>query len=381
MAFCLGLVEAGARLLVARQLQAAPAGPPLSRFDPELGWSNVPGTRRQITRDEYDVTLVINSHGLRGPERDYRVPAGVRRTLLLGDSFAEGYYADEPRTFRAVLEQVLDGPCGRHEVINGGVQGYSTDQEYLFYRAEGRKYGARLVLLLFYSNDLLYNTSPVGSGGEAKPYFDLAADGALVRRNQPVPLVDDPERGNRQNPRLAGPRPWRGSMALRLLSNRTVESSPRLHAALATLGLVEPAPADPPREFWPFGPGHEREVEDMWARTRALLQALKRDVEADGARLAVVYVPVRFEVNPEVWKLTRARYHLGRRWNPDRVPARLKAVCAELGIPVVDPREPLRRAEAQGAAYFTRDQHWNGVGNEVAAHAAEPLARELLACP
>ena len=381
LAVCAALLEAGARLWVDLQArrQEHVMDPPISRYDPQLGWFHVAGAERRVSRSEFDVRLKFNKHGLRGPDRDYAPPPGVRRTLVLGDSFAEGYYVDEGQTVAAVLEGLLRR-CGPHEVINAGVQGYSTDQEYLFYLHDGRRYGSRLVLLLFYSNDLRYNTSPVGSGGEAKPYFEVDDRGALVRRNDPVP-PPDPSRTSRARPGAHRPVPWRGSMALRLLSNRTVDGNPPLHAVLSRLGLVEPVSREAPIELWPYGPGHAREVEEEWRRTRAILAALRAQVTADGATLALLYVPVRFEVNDAVWQLTRERYRLGRRWEVDRVFERLQEVCRDLDIPLIDPREPLRRSERSAAAYYTRDVHWNAVGNAIAAHAAEPLAREIFGCP
>ena len=78
--------------------------------------------------------------------------------LLLGDSITEGYSVEEPYTLRSVLEALLNSRReGRFEVINGGTAGYSTDQEYLFYRDEGVSYAPRVVVLLFYYNDVLYN--------------------------------------------------------------------------------------------------------------------------------------------------------------------------------------------------------------------------------
>src|SRR5439155_918914 len=210
LAVCAALLEAGARLWVDLQArrQEHVMDPPISRYDPRLGWFHVAGAERRVSRSEFDVRLKFNKHGLRGPDRDYAPPPGVRRTLILGASFAEGYYVDEGQTVAAVLEGLLRR-CGPHEVINAGVQGYSTDQEYLFYLHDGRRYGSRLVLLLFYSNDLRYNTSPVGSGGEAKPYFEVDDRGALVRRNDPVP-PPDPSRPSRAPPGAHGPVPWRG---------------------------------------------------------------------------------------------------------------------------------------------------------------------------
>src|SRR5262245_61702990 len=98
------LVEAGARVW-ARRLQGAPGTvrEPLLQFDPKLGWSKPPGAQATIQRNEYKQDLRINSHGLRGPERDYGKPPGVRRVLLLGDSFVEGYTVAEDDTVAAVL--------------------------------------------------------------------------------------------------------------------------------------------------------------------------------------------------------------------------------------------------------------------------------------
>ena len=377
------IIEGAARAWVHASLaRARRQAPPLalSRYHEVLGWDKTPGAAQTVRRPEFDISLQFNSKGLRGPERDYAKPPGTRRVLILGDSFAEGYYVEEGQTVRAVLEDLLDREgCGRWEVINGGTIAYSTDQEYLFYKTEGHRYGAEAVMVLFYYNDLYYNASEVGPGGEPKPYFEVD-EGALVARNSPVPA---PAKGllNRQEPGVPAPKPWHGSIALRLLSNRTVDASPRLHRLLARLGLVEPVSPAPPKEYWPFSRDHAREVNDMWERTHHILTALKADVEGHGARLAVLYVPVRFEVNDRVWELSRQRYHMGRRWDRDVVFERLRAVCDDLGIPLVDPRDELRRQEATGApAYYTRDVHWTAFGNAVAAHLLEPLVRSWLPC-
>jgi hypothetical protein len=374
------VTEGAARVHAAWLVRPDPAAAlrPISRFHPVLGWDKPPGGESRIRRPEFDVLIQINARGLRGPDYDYAKPAGRRRVLILGDSFAEGYYVDEPETARAVLEKRLNaGPCPGWEVVNGGTIAYSTDQEYLFFREEGHRYQPDLVALLFYHNDLLYNARPRGPGGEVKPFFQVE-DGRLVERNRA--LQPDPGGApNRQSPGRAPLQPWRGSIALRLLSNRTVDSSPGLHRALGRLGLVEPIGTEPPREFWPYGPGRGREVDEMWRTTEALLGALKRDVEAYGARLAVLYIPARFEVNDAVWQTTRARYKLGRRWDPYVVHDRLKRILDAQGTPLLDPRDALRATEATGPpAYYTRDVHWNAVGNAVAA---EGLQRWVEAQP
>jgi hypothetical protein len=380
--FCLGVAEVGARLVDALRVRGEARAladlKPFSRHHPLLGWEKNPGAERHIRRPEIDVHMAWNAHGQRGPERDYVRPPGVRRVLLIGDSFAAGYYAEEPETLRAVLEAQLARSCGGPiEVLNGGTGAYSTDQEYLYYQSEGQRFGAEVVVLLFYYNDLAYNLSPTGVSGEAKPFFTLDGE-RLVLQNTPIPapVSDKP---NRQNPGVSALAPWHGSIALRMLSDRTADSAPRLHRFLSRLGLVQPVSSHPSRELTVYGLAPE--TPSMWRVTEAILAALEREVAGHGARLVVLHVPARFEVNDGVWELTRERYQMGRRWDRNRVFERLKVACERIGVPLVDPREGLRRAEASPApAYYTRDTHWNAVGNRVAAEALLPAAREALRC-
>jgi lysophospholipase L1-like esterase len=378
---CLLLLEVAARLVewqrVGAARQAIRTGGAAMRFHPVLGWEKAPGATLYVKRSEFEVVMHMNSHGLRGPERDYACPSGTRRVLVIGDSFAAGYYVNDQQTLAAVLERLLsDTPCGSVQVLNGGTGGYSTDQEYLFYKIEGQRYEPRVVVLMLYYNDLLYNIRDSGSQGEPKPCFDLA-DGELEPRN--VPLTPPARPGSRVGEDVERISPWRGSLALRLLGMRTSDSAPRLNRWLAALGLVPPVAQTAASELWVYGPGAENPA--MWRTTTALLRALRDEAVRHGARLVVLYVPVRFEVNDSVWDLTRARYKMGRLWKREKVFDRLQAACAELAVPLVDPRQALRAAEASPQpAYYTRDVHWNDVGNELAATAAEPAVRRALGC-
>jgi hypothetical protein len=382
LAVVVGLLEVGARLYV-RGLAARPmtGHGSITRYHPILGWDKPPGGAVRLRRPEYETEVRINAHGLRGPDRNHGKPPGVRRVLLLGDSFTEGYHVPEERTVRALLEAELAGTgCTGAEVINGGTSAYSTDQEYLFFQIEGYRYQPDLVVLLFFFNDLYYNTAAETVRGEAKPYFELEGD-RLVLRNSPVPSPPPGEELRKPEEREYRLKPWRGSMALRLLSNRTGESSPSLHRFLARLGLVEPHPEElPPTEYWPYGPPRRPEVEDMWRRTDAILRALKGDVERRGARLLVFYIPCRFEVNDTAWELTRDRYNLGGRWRRERVFERLEATCRALGVALVDPRAALRRAESAEGAYLVKDGHWAAPGHAAAARVLAPVVGSLLRC-
>src|SRR5262249_56711745 len=95
-----------------------------------LGWRNRPGAEARLRGIEYDVSVHINSRGLRGPECEYQRTGRARRVLLLGGSFAEGYTVSEDKTVRARLEERLrTSGCGPVEVINGGGARDGTERE------------------------------------------------------------------------------------------------------------------------------------------------------------------------------------------------------------------------------------------------------------
>jgi hypothetical protein len=349
------------------------------RFHPLLGWEKVPSHTHRAQRGEgIDYVFRYNSHGLRGPERGYERAAGTRRVLVLGDSFAEGFFTSAEGTVPAVLERRLaEQGCAPCEAINGGTAAYSTDQEYLFYRDEGRRYGAQAVVLMFYYNDLLYDIMPVGVNGGPKPLFVLEGD-ALRLTNTPL-VAPRPLTLEEHMARIQPQPPWFGSLALRRLADRLDVAHPRLARALACFGIAPLNTPTPAEELTVFGVGER--VPEMWRVTHALLRELKRAVEADGARLVVLYVPVIFEVDAREWELTRERYRLGRRWDPDKVIDKLSVICGELGIPLADPREALRRANASGhSPYYRSDFHWNDTGHHIGAEVVTPFVHTALDC-
>ncbi len=100
----------------------------------------------------------INHQGMRA-ERDYSYekPRGVRRIVVLGDSFAIGYEVDVQQTFAMVLQRELRNRHPAVEVLNAGVSGFSTGEEAVYIERELIKYEPDVVVVSFYENDLLDN--------------------------------------------------------------------------------------------------------------------------------------------------------------------------------------------------------------------------------
>lgn len=150
-------------------------------YDPDLGWKNAPGW--SIERP--NMVVSVNSHGLRGPERDYVKQNGVRRILILGDSFTFGYGVSDDETYPAVLEQMLRENREGYEILNMGVNGYGTDQQYLTLIQEGDCYAPDLVVLALFTGNDFFDVQSAALSYSAKPYF---VDESLRVNNVPVPL-------------------------------------------------------------------------------------------------------------------------------------------------------------------------------------------------
>jgi len=162
------------------------AGPALYRHDSLLGWEKRPDTEVTMRTAEWDVRISTNRYGLRGPDVSREKPDRTTRILLLGDSFLEGYSVSQQEMISTVLEQELRASGLEDvEVLNGGTAGYSTDQELLFFVRDGFAFEPDVTVLLFYFNDVWFNSRSNYWRG-AKPYYELT-DTGLALRGVPVP--------------------------------------------------------------------------------------------------------------------------------------------------------------------------------------------------
>src|SRR5262245_28459975 len=107
--------------------------PRMMQLDDQLGWKHTPNVSKEFKNELGErITVVQNAYGHRGRERPLAKSPDKYRILVLGDSFTEGVQVGEDDLFTAVLEH--DDP--RLEVLNTGVGGYGTVQEYLYLERE-----------------------------------------------------------------------------------------------------------------------------------------------------------------------------------------------------------------------------------------------------
>ena len=184
----------------------------------------------------------INADGLRDRTRTHEKPEGYRRIAFLGDSVTLGADMREDEAYPQRLEVRFRAEGRRVEVMNVALWGWSTRQERIAWQRIARSYHPDQAVLAICLNDIpeLFNNLSRPPRWLAR----LHGKSALVR------LVVNAE-------------------------GREIDNVERLFS-------------DPEA-------GRVREAMDGFFEE---IRALRREVEADGAKFAVIVFPFRFQVQP-----------------------------------------------------------------------------------
>src|SRR5215510_3978165 len=156
--------------------------PKQMKVDPILGWYHASNSQRYRTTEGVKVLVVQNKIGHRGPNYESRTADGKKRVLILGDSFTEGSHVGEDELFSNIIES----DYSNLEVMNAGVGGWSTVQEYLYLKEFGIDLHPNLVLLMFFDNDLDENCLSFYPSIGPRPFASIQ-DGRLAINQFPSP--------------------------------------------------------------------------------------------------------------------------------------------------------------------------------------------------
>ena len=154
------------------------------RYDPVLGWSNIPDARGTFSRAEFSYELNINSLGLRGAGITTEKPVGTRRIAVLGDSFVWGIGAAEPELFTTLLAESLPAT----QVLNFGVAGYSPIQYHLL-TDKVLALDPDLVIISFCLGNDFADAVYWNRYDYYKPYARLDESGQLLIDGYPIPDI------------------------------------------------------------------------------------------------------------------------------------------------------------------------------------------------
>jgi hypothetical protein len=127
-----------------------------------------------VWRQENRATITTNSYGLIGKACKQEKPAGVFRIAVVGDSFTEAVQVSPEKNFCSQLEKVLNEQSSsgvKYEVLNFGVSGQGTGQEYLVLQHMAMAFQPDVVILAFFPQNDFRNNVEALQRDTARPYF------------------------------------------------------------------------------------------------------------------------------------------------------------------------------------------------------------------
>lgn len=346
--------------------------------DPVTGVAHIPGEEGLQTA-EGRAYVRINSAGFRDVERTLTKPASTFRIAVIGDSYVEAFQVERPDSVCLVIERALRGRFGADmavEVLNFGVSGYGTGQEYLLVRDRVMAYAPNLVLLAFYvGNDVSDNLRELKKVPYV-PYFTLR-EGVLTLDSSFLSSSEYKTRSAWYSRTFVATK--RYSRLLQFVDQVRRQWSRRQRRREAA-----PRGSEEDRRLFEEPPtGHMLRA---WEVTETLLIATRDLVEARGARFAVFTIGAGSQVTADTASRDRfkLRHGLADLLYPQR---RLRELGDRAGFPILNLAPEFLRVATDDGIYFhgfgesLGHGHWNQRGHEMAGRLiADWLCSETPGC-
>ncbi len=323
-------------------------------YHPVLGYRFIPQMTARVSHESGGYLIHCNQAGFRcDHEAAAAKPAGHFRVLLFGDSYTAGDGVSNGQRYGDRLEAALPNT----EVLNFGLPGSGTDQQYLAFREFCRDMAYDLLLICPLVENLRRNitTSRItlqGTDGRyvrrPKPYFSLEA-GRLTLHNTPVPRQVEPV-DNPYADVIAATSSGKSALrrTLSRLARPVFDRYPRFRGLVQRLrGICDPIEYE--------DPGHP-----AWLLMKAILLNWARESTAP-----VVLAPLP------------TPGHIYRHLRCDGYRARFAELASEPGLEVVDIVPGFWRLSPRQrrACQFPTDPHLTARGHQVVADALVPCVR------
>lgn len=303
--------------------------------------------------------FVINSRGFYSPEYAYAKKPGVRRIVLLGDSYAAGVIGYR-NTFIRLLERHLNETDSGHtyEIVNLGYPCIGTSVELKILELEGLKYHPDLIIeSVFVGNDefdAVYNRTME----EKSRNITIAPYPELYYRSKFLTLIWRLMAQKKEKKGIAHIENTNGKV-LGVYTGKNIgdESIPSFSDAEFTdiyarwLDIMNP----------------ESDLQATIPSMASDIAEMKKLSERSGAGFVVLLFPAEFQVNRTLLKEVSDASHrdIGS-FEIDLPQTKLRSGLERNKISYID-YYPYLLADASSSSYFLpRDTHLNSAGNEAA---------------
>lgn len=323
------------------------------QFNEVVGPKRIPDIKFKERTSEFGlITHRTNSLGFVDSEHKLEKEENTYRIVFLGDSWTEALQVPRDKTFCKILETKLNeiGANKKFEIINLGVSGYATGQEYLVLKEFGLKYNPDLVVLIFYArNDVFYNSLSLYDGS-SEPYFDLK-DGLLTQVHYPQPITHNKLVSfiikHFQSPRFFYKK-------IQLLKTR-IENWKNQLAKEEDMSIDE--------QLRIYNRYYDNNWKKAWQITGALIKEININSQNNKADLLVVYLPAAIEANPELWKEALDKYPAMKNleWDLEKPNYILKEFSQETNINYLDLLPSFREYISEtGEDLYSNHFNYNG---------------------
>lgn len=368
------------------------------------------GMDRPVYNEERkgEVRIRTNAEGFRTPEFAPKPPDSLR-VVLLGDSFTSQIQVEEEHSVAGLLRTREVG--GRKlDVVNLGIDGIHTGQEWLVMKEYGAALEPDLVVLQFFApNDVREACVRTCGGNELRFGLaggELVTHGRSSRKKLSAWLNRNSYLYRWQKPRVenlvGGIKGWwkarqagyrevvaENEAGMRESTAPAEGAAPPAATPASSAPESAPAPPAPPKRppyqgvpewYWVYLP-YDEAWEEAWRITEILVGRIHALCQASGARLVILNAPHHYEVDEGLRQEafdTLYPYIPRDWWDFQKPHRRMREIAGKLGVPFVEPLEALQAHWRAGgpSTHYPRG-HYTVEGSAVVEGVLLETLREL----
>ena len=345
------ILEAGVRCIEPKRVLRSYFETP----DRVLHHKFIPGAQGHYRSLEYSTSYDINSLGLRDRELPQKKPAGMRRILVLGDSFTEGIGVEAAQSIPSRLQARVDGDgLGKEwQVVNGGVASYSPLLEYLYLKNGGLELEPDLVVLMFDLSDVwddFQYTALARFDAQGKP-LAVDADPEPPKKSWPVEALISVKDFIKEHVRLYN--------FMRRSIGRIIESR-RTHMYSGDVRTDK---------YAMLRDGYQPTDERDWELTHKYILMIRDLLKERGIDFLLTVYPYGLQVSPREWSEGRVFWGFEKnRVYATKPQDKLAEFAKKNGIRVLDMSEDFKQAaHTKYPLYLDIDGHMQAAGCDLAA--------------
>lgn len=354
--------------------------------------AHVPDQSELRKSGEFEYSFNTNDEGLRYRTLPLANMTGEFRVFVVGDSFTEGVGVNDGERFTDLLERdflLLGAPV---LFINGGLSGTGPLEYGRMYLHVGRKYQPDALLIAVFANDV---TNTFAYLKKERLYGNMSLDEEVIDNNELLEqlfphLLTLLFMATERNVFSAGHAPVNFQKDLedearerkipQARIDAMTESIPAALVADVNRGvfgrsILGNAVTNP--TYWADSLDIDTAIADRkWHSVKILMTETVNQARSDGLRVAVLYIPTRYQYVPDSHNETNPQIKVGmeirHHWltGTSELQNRLASWVDEMQLPFLDLTPMLREASHDELnVVYAVDGHWNPLGHRLAADA------------